>query len=416
MPRRRQRSCVAAPRARSALDLGRHEPRARPSGRRPSASGPKPTRRSERTGRPTASHIRRTWRLRPSCSVSSSSCGPSRRTCAGAVRAVVELDARRAAARSAPSPTRGPPTLRDVRLGHAEARMREAVREVAVVGQQDQAARVGVEAPDRVEPPVAGRRDEVDDGRAAVRVAGGGDDARRLVERVDDAHGGRRADALAVDLDALAAGRRRAPGRSRPRRRRSRARRRRAARRRAARRRRRGRGAWRDAWRDARRARACCHHRRARWTSNCSTRRSTTPASPPTAPARRGRGQARGAAGWDAMTDLPARCARGWPSACRSRRSSSSTRRPLARRHGQGAVPHRRRPPGRGGADALPRRPPLALPVLAVRLPADMHVLRDRRDELRPQPDARGRSSTRRCTSAASRTSTTASSWAWASR
>ena len=60
------------------------------------------------------------------------------------------------------------------------------------------------------------------------------------------------------------------------------------------------------------------------------------------------------------------------------------------RRHGQGALPHPRRPRRRGRADALPRRPPLDLRLLAVRLPADVHVLRHRDDEVRPQPD-RGR-------------------------
>ena len=40
---------------------------------------------------------------------------------------------------------------------------------------------------------------------------------------------------------------------------------------------------------------------------------------------------------------------------------------------------HRRRPPGRGGADALPRRAAFAVPLLAVGLPADVHVLRHRR-------------------------------------
>ena len=37
-----------------------------------------------------------------------------------------------------------------------------------------------------------------------------------------------------------------------------------------------------------------------------------------------------------------------------------------------------RRPSGRGGADALPRRPPLAVRVEPVRLPAHLHLLRDR--------------------------------------
>ena len=57
-----------------------------------------------------------------------------------------------------------------------------------------------------------------------------------------------------------------------------------------------------------------------------------------------------------------------------------------ARRHGEGAVPHARRPSGRGGAHALPRRAPLGLRLVAVRLPAHVHVLRDGPDALRPQP------------------------------
>ena len=59
-------------------------------------------------------------------------------------------------------------------------------------------------------------------------------------------------------------------------------------------------------------------------------------------------------------------------------------------RHDQDALPDGRRPSGRGGADALPRRPPLAVPVVAVGLPADVHVLRDRADGVRPQPDGVG--------------------------
>ena len=112
---------------------------------------------------------------------------------------------------------------------------------------------------------------------------------------------------------------------------------------------------------------------------------------------------ARGASGYEEMTEPAARrCARALAErACRSR-SLRVERGRRARRHGQGAVPHRRRPAGGGGADALPRRPPLAVRLLAVGLPADVHVLRDRRDEVRPQPDRARRSSTRRCTSAAS--------------
>ena len=74
----------------------------------------------------------------------------------------------------------------DVDLRDLVARVREAVGEVAVVGQQDQAGGVGVEAADRVEPR-AGRVDELDDGRAAVGVLGGRDDAARLVDQPDRA-------------------------------------------------------------------------------------------------------------------------------------------------------------------------------------------------------------------------------------
>ena len=55
-------------------------------------------------------------------------------------------------------------------------------------------------------------------------------------------------------------------------------------------------------------------------------------------------------------------------------------------RHRQGPVRHRRGAPAGGGADALPRRAPLGLPVLAVRMPADVHLLRHRLDAFRAQP------------------------------
>ncbi len=55
-------------------------------------------------------------------------------------------------------------------------------------------------------------------------------------------------------------------------------------------------------------------------------------------------------------------------------------------RHDQDALPHRRRPSGRGGAHALPRRPALALPLVAVGLPAHVHVLRDGLDGVRAEP------------------------------
>ncbi len=125
---------------------------------------------------------------------------------------------------------------------------------------------------------------------------------------------------------------------------------------------------------------------------------------------------ARGAAGYEEMTNLPAalraELERGVPFSTLERRRRGD----LARRHPQGALRDRRRPAGRGGADELPRRAPLGLRLLAVGLPAHLHLLRDRVDALRPQPRRPTRSSTRSSTSAAAPPSTTSSSWAWASR
>src|SRR5947209_7566573 len=58
-----------------------------------------------------------------------------------------------------------------------------------------------------------------------------------------------------------------------------------------------------------------------------------------------------------------------------------------ARRHREGTLSHRRRPAARGGPDALRGRAPLAVPVEPVRLSAHLHVLPDRHDALRAQPD-----------------------------
>ena len=55
-------------------------------------------------------------------------------------------------------------------------------------------------------------------------------------------------------------------------------------------------------------------------------------------------------------------------------------------RHGKGALPHRRRPSGRGRAHALPRRTPIAVSLVPVRLPAHVHVLRDGCDAVRAEP------------------------------
>jgi hypothetical protein len=81
------------------------------------------------------------------------------------------------------------------------ARVREAVRELAVVREQERAGRVDVEPAHRDDP----RRvvDEVDDGSAALGVARGRDRARRLVQ--EHVGQGLELDTVAVELDAVAA-------------------------------------------------------------------------------------------------------------------------------------------------------------------------------------------------------------------
>ena len=97
---------------------------------------------------------------------------------------------------------------------------------------------------------------------------------------------------------------------------------------------------------------------------------------------------ARGVAGYEEMTNVPAslrEAARGRGAVLEPH---ARRRGPFERRHDQGALPHRRRASGRGRADALPRRTALDLRLVAVGLPAHLHVLRHRRDEVRAEPDA----------------------------
>ena len=107
-----------------------------------------------------------------------------------------------------------------VDLLDAVARMREPVRERAVVRQQQRAGRVDVEPPDRHDARLVA--DERDDGRPPLRVARGRDDAGRLVQ--EDVRRALLLDPLAVHLDDVACRRRtcsarrarRSPARGRP--------------------------------------------------------------------------------------------------------------------------------------------------------------------------------------------------------
>ena len=103
--------------------------------------------------------------------------------------AVLELDA--LAQRAQGALARAPLDPRPIGPRHLEARMGERVGEVAVVGEQDQARAVGVQAADRVQ--ALARRDEVDHGAPPVRVGRRGHHAGRLVQRVDDARARARA-------------------------------------------------------------------------------------------------------------------------------------------------------------------------------------------------------------------------------
>jgi hypothetical protein len=94
---------------------------------------------------------------------------------------------------------------RDVRLVDLldlVARMREPVRQRPVVREQERARGVGVEAADRDDPRLV--PDEVDDRRTALRIACGGDDAGRLVEK--DVREPLRLDSLPVQFDDVARG------------------------------------------------------------------------------------------------------------------------------------------------------------------------------------------------------------------
>ena len=276
------RDSVRAERA-QALDLGvAAGAGARPAASPPARSGPKRRARSSSTGCPTASHIRRTWRLRPSWIVSSiRSPAPRRAHARGRGRPVLELAPRSRSARSAASPTGPPPSSRgrSSRPRSADGSAGWRARRRWSAGSARWCRRPGAR-PDTGAAP--SRRHELDDGRAPVRVARGRDDAERLVHGVERRAARRRraarpstvtravladvAGRVGDDLPVDA----------------SRARRRSAPRRRAARRRRRGRGTWLGA--SCRDRAHGCNHRGAgspiAWTSSCSTRRSPTHGEP----------------------------------------------------------------------------------------------------------------------------------------
>ena len=142
-----------------------------------SVIGPMRVRTRRTTGWPTASHMRRTWRLRPSWITSRMTLGGGQRRLRRRRQPVVELDA-------LAQPPQGAARRRALDLGQvllldAEDGMGEPVGELAVVGEQQQPLGVGVEAADREDPGLG--RHQVDHGRPALRVVGRRHDAGRLV-------------------------------------------------------------------------------------------------------------------------------------------------------------------------------------------------------------------------------------------
>ena len=205
-------------------------PRSRLSGRSvparwpPRCTGPIRVRTSRDTGCPTSASIRRTMCLRPSCSTTStiawSPCVWTMRERVDRRRPVLELDAGPQPA--ADVPRHRPGHGREVGLQHPERGVHQPVREVAVVGEQQQPLAVGVEPAD-VEQPLLDVETrlvhQVGDGAPAPVVAHRAEHAARLVQRevhqvVADDH------PVAVDVDDR--GRRVDPGTERGHRRRRR--------------------------------------------------------------------------------------------------------------------------------------------------------------------------------------------------
>ena len=149
-----------------------------------SRTGPIAVRVSWVTGWPTSSSSRRTIRLRPSWITSSTiDCGLGRTwhdlERVRLHRPVLQLDAGQHpldGRRVRPTPL----DLGDVGLGQLVRRVRDLLREVAVVGEQDQPLGVGVEPSDVEEPLRAGRRPGRP-GTAALRVGHRGDHPSGLV-------------------------------------------------------------------------------------------------------------------------------------------------------------------------------------------------------------------------------------------
>ncbi len=171
-----------------------------------SAIGPIRTRRSRSTGCPIARHILRTWRERPSWMVISRVAG----TASSSFRAPRSPYRRRGgfaaidhdAARQ-PAQVRligHSPYLRLIDSIDLMTGMHQPRGQLAVVGEQQEPFRVVVESSDRIDV-LARTRNQIEDGRAALRIEAGRDKAPRLVQQQIDA--ARRTDSAAIHANVV---------------------------------------------------------------------------------------------------------------------------------------------------------------------------------------------------------------------
>ena len=200
-PLNRRRSAAGAGGEPQRLELAAVQLRApTPRGARRARSARRWCGRGRRRRHPTAAKSRRTTRLRPSPMTTSTTAAPTR--CTSSARAGPSSSVTPSSSASSCASSTGAGAGHAVRLVDAVARVGDPVRELAVAGEQEQAAAVGVEPADGHQPGDVGH--QVAHGAAALRVAHRGEHAGGLVERQRDRGRQLGRDGRAVDVDGVA--------------------------------------------------------------------------------------------------------------------------------------------------------------------------------------------------------------------
>ena len=149
-------------------------------------TGPMRVRTRRRTGWPTSLHMRRTMRLRPSFTTISTSADARSFACLHEAARARAGSGRRRARRPLASRLSAPGVGHAVDFGEvllldAVARMRQQLRELAVVGEDQQPFGVAIEPADREHPRLVGY--EVEHRAPALRIARGRHDVGGLVQQ-----------------------------------------------------------------------------------------------------------------------------------------------------------------------------------------------------------------------------------------